>query len=220
VLAECNADPTRKGANGPCFLYAVGDQVILQQRLLKPRPLPRTVSEGFAYLSVPRDSYPYLNDKAHKAIAVALESGQTFRWAGHASAARAEELTLEGCQLEKATPCVLLASDDTLQAPDPWKAARRDMPRLHYDGKYNPENVPLFSAEKSELQSYNSMRAPKAMVVRPNGARVRIATGSTPEDAQAKALAACNEALGSMPCFVYAVNDRVVLNQRSTEPVK
>jgi len=32
VLKACNADPTRKGADGTCFLYAVGDQVVLPQR--------------------------------------------------------------------------------------------------------------------------------------------------------------------------------------------
>jgi adenylate cyclase len=36
ALAECNADPTRNGQNGPCFLYAVGDQVILPQRRSAP----------------------------------------------------------------------------------------------------------------------------------------------------------------------------------------
>src|ERR1700722_2821139 len=32
ALGECNADPVRNGQSGPCFLYAVGDQVILPQR--------------------------------------------------------------------------------------------------------------------------------------------------------------------------------------------
>jgi class 3 adenylate cyclase len=35
-LGECNADPTRSGQNGPCFLYATGDQVILPQRRSVP----------------------------------------------------------------------------------------------------------------------------------------------------------------------------------------
>jgi adenylate cyclase len=35
-LGECNADPTRNGQNGPCFLYAAGDQVILPQRRSAP----------------------------------------------------------------------------------------------------------------------------------------------------------------------------------------
>jgi hypothetical protein len=33
ALKACNADPVRNGANGSCFLYAVGDQVVLSRRL-------------------------------------------------------------------------------------------------------------------------------------------------------------------------------------------
>jgi hypothetical protein len=221
ALAQCNTDPTRKGADGPCFLYSVGDQVVLPQRLVKPRPRPQTIPEAFAYLSVTRDSYAYFSQKTHKAIALAIESGQTFRWNNDGSAAGAEQKVLEACQLAYRTQCVLLASDDELQAPDPWKAPRRDMARVGYVGEYKPENVPLFSVtDKAELRSYVSMREPKAMVLRPAGARIAIATGATSEEAQSKALAACNVDLAPMPCLVYAVNDRVILNQRRTEPLK
>jgi hypothetical protein len=220
VLAQCNSDPDRKGRDGPCFLYAAGDRVMLAQRLEKARPQPKTISETFAYLAVPRYSYNYGEHKSHKAIAFAPENGQTFSWQAQSSVTVAEDRALEGCQLTHRTPCVILASDETLQAPDPWKAARRDMPRLHLDGTYKPENVPLFSGSGGELRSYAALPAPKAMVIRPKGARVRTATGSTPEEAQAKALAACNDDLDALPCFVYAVNDRVVLGQRRTEPLQ
>jgi hypothetical protein len=36
ALRQCNNDPTRKGRDGPCFLYAVGDLVILPQRATVP----------------------------------------------------------------------------------------------------------------------------------------------------------------------------------------
>jgi hypothetical protein len=36
VLGECNAEPIRASQNGPCFLYAAGDQVILPQRRSAP----------------------------------------------------------------------------------------------------------------------------------------------------------------------------------------
>jgi hypothetical protein len=94
------------------------------------------------------------------------------------------------------------------------------MPRLHRDGKYNPESVPLFSGTENELRSYVSLRAPKAMVIRPSRARVRTAPGATAEEAQSKALAACNDDADPLPCFVYAVNDTVILSQRRTEPQK
>jgi hypothetical protein len=220
ALAQCNNDPGRKGADGPCFLYAVGDHVVLPQRLTKPRPRPQTISEAFDYLAVPRHSYGYGNQNAHKAIAFAPESGQTFRWGNQSLAATAEQKALEGCQLAYRTACVLLASDDELRAPDPWKAARRDMPRLHHEGKYRPESVPLFSGKESELLSYVSQRGPKAMVIRPSGGRVRTAAGATAEEAQSKALTACNDDSDPLPCFVYAVNDTVVIGQRRTEPQK
>jgi hypothetical protein len=116
----------------------------------------------------------------------------------------------------------LLATDDVLHMPDSWKAARRDMPRLHYEGAYKAESVPLFDGTENELRSYVSLSAPKAMVIRPNGARIRTATGVSLEEAQSKALAACNDdaSSNSFPCFVYAVNDRVILGQRRTEPLK
>jgi len=36
ALAKCNADPTRRGQDGPCHLYATGDKVVLPQRLTTP----------------------------------------------------------------------------------------------------------------------------------------------------------------------------------------
>jgi hypothetical protein len=36
ALSNCNADPTRQGQDGPCHLYAIGDKVVLPQRLTTP----------------------------------------------------------------------------------------------------------------------------------------------------------------------------------------
>jgi hypothetical protein len=36
ALADCNADPQRNGRDGPCLLYAAGDQVVLRQRRTTP----------------------------------------------------------------------------------------------------------------------------------------------------------------------------------------
>ena len=113
-----------------------------------------------------------------------------------------------------------LASNDALHATDPWETPRHDMPRLHYDGTYAPDRVPLFASSQSELKSYMSLPAPKAMVIRPNAGRVKIATGTTLEQAQTAALAACNDPDPILPCFIYAINDRVIIGQRRTEPLK
>ncbi len=222
VLAQCNDDPRRKAERqeGPCFLYAVGDRVVLPQRLTKPRPKPETIREAFDYLGAPRSSYAYLDAKGHKAIVVAPERRGFYHFYGVTSPTGAEERALEGCQLEYRTRCVLLASDDQLRTPDVWKAERHDMPKLSYKGKYAPGKVPLFSGTEDRLRSYASLSAPKAMAIRPAGGRVNIATGASLTEAQSKALAACNDDLDPAPCFVYAVNERVIIDQRRTEPVK
>jgi hypothetical protein len=36
ALDRCNADATRRGQDGPCHLYAIGNQVVLPQRLTLP----------------------------------------------------------------------------------------------------------------------------------------------------------------------------------------
>jgi hypothetical protein len=52
VLHRCDNGPDRKGRDRPVS-HAVGDHVILPQRLTRPRSLPRTVAEAFDYLGVP-----------------------------------------------------------------------------------------------------------------------------------------------------------------------
>src|SRR5262249_30102538 len=42
ALKQCNDDPDRRGRDGPCFLYAVGDQVVLPRRSIKPLSQRRT----------------------------------------------------------------------------------------------------------------------------------------------------------------------------------
>ena len=230
ALAACNTDPTRKGENGPCFLYAVGDQVVLPQRSIEPLTaaaatpmdgadtLARRIGDALALLgSKDNVAAAYARAAAHKAIAVQAETGRTYRWSGLPSRQFAEDRALELCQLRFGTPCVLLASDGDLLAPDPRRAPRRDMPRLHYDGAYVPEQVPFHLESAPELAAYAAMPDPKAMAIH-SSPRVRIAGGASVAEAEAKALAACNDADPAYPCFIYARNGRVVLPQRRTEP--
>jgi hypothetical protein len=221
ALGLCNDDPGRKGRDGPCFLYAVGDNVILTRRLTKPRPLPKTLAEAFDYLgNVPPRTYLTQQITPHKALAIVPETNRTYWFSHQASASDAEQKALEGCQLQFQAPCVLLASDDTLLAPDPWKAPRRDMPRLSREGNYSPDAVPMYSGKEEFLTGYRALSNPKAMAVRANGARIKTATGKTATEAQEKALAACNDDQDPFPCFVYAVDDRLVLSQHRTEPLR
>ena len=44
--------------------------------------------------------------------------------------------------------------------------------------------------------------------------------GKDEMEAQIKALVACNDPDPVLPCFIYAINDRVVFSQRKPEPIK
>jgi hypothetical protein len=60
------------------------------------------------------------------------------------------------------------------------------------------------------------------MAIRPDGRpgpTLVAETGATAAEAQSKALAKCNDPDLPYPCFLYAVNDAVILPQRRTEPM-
>ena len=46
ALKTCNEDPRRAGKDGPCFLYAIGNRVVLPQRITGPRAPARTIAEA------------------------------------------------------------------------------------------------------------------------------------------------------------------------------
>jgi hypothetical protein len=91
------------------------------------------------------------------------------------------------------------------------------MPRVLYDGAYRPDMVPFQPADQV-ARDYAALAEPKALAIAPSPPRVRAATGATVAEAEAKALAACNDPGSGYPCFLYAVNARVVLPLRRTEP--
>lgn len=227
ALATCNGDPTRRGADGLCFLYAVADKVVLPQRSVQPMTtatdtdaLTRRVNEALTTIgSKDNVSTLYARGASHKAIAVQAETGRTYRWSNLPSREFAEERVLELCQLRYGTPCVLLAADAEVLTPNLRKAPKRDMPRLHYDGPYRPDQVPFHIEGAPELADYVGLAEPKAMAIH-SSPRVRIASGATLAEAEAKALAACNDADPAYPCFLYARNMQVVLPQRRTEAGK
>jgi hypothetical protein len=73
-------------------------------------------------------------------------------------------------------------------------------------------------AQDKTISEYPKLAQPKAMALRPGGNRIYTAVGKTVAEAEGKALAACNEPESAYPCFLYAVNNLVVLPQRRTEP--
>jgi len=231
ALKACNDDPERNGVNGPCFIYAAGNQVVLPDRRASaagPPPVAAVAAgtERIAAVAarinpdianIVRNEYAKL--KEHKAIAVHPPTGRTFWWNGDASAAQAERSALEGCQLEHNGPCILLAVDDEQRAGDPATAAPRRMERLAYAGQFQVGMLPWNLDRKPAVLSYPGLPGGKAIAIRPHGARFAIA-GGKPSNAEAEraALAECNQAGESAwPCFVYASGMQVVLPQRRTE---
>jgi hypothetical protein len=145
-----------------------------------------------------------------------------YRWAGMRSAEVAERVTLEGCQISYGQPCILIASNDTLRAPDPHSAPRQDMPRVRYSGPFQVDKVPMqWSGEaQATINAYLSHKGHKALAIRPIRLSLYVAYDEkSVAEAERKALAGCNALRESpFPCFLYAVNKDVVLPQRRTEP--
>ncbi|MGE0744546.1 MAG: adenylate/guanylate cyclase domain-containing protein [Rhodospirillales bacterium] len=170
ALRACNGDPQRNRAEGPCLLYAVGNQVVLPLRSTAPINAPVAASPPASPAAVPADGrdavadallaalariapaqspaarkaqvQAYLGSPAHKSIA-AHPPASTWRSSGQASAPLAEERTLEGCEARYGAPCVLVAVNDTLSsAPADGDRARRPMPRAQYDGAFDPMQIP------------------------------------------------------------------------------
>jgi hypothetical protein len=221
ALADCNRD--RKGNNSPCYLYAAKDRVVFPLRLAAPRPAATTVADALLpVVANDRIAESYRSDREHKALALETDGARTYKFTGAADRASAEQIVLEFCHIRWNIPCVLVASDDELKAPDPSAAPRRMPPRMAYSGPYRIDMVPLFSNRQTkELVDYATLSGPKAMAIGSSPLRARIATGANDRDAETKALAACNDPPDSpIPCILYAVNDRVILPQRRTEPIR
>ena len=220
AIDACHLDRLDGGVDRPCYLYAVGTQVILPRRFTKPRDAASSIAEAVAVVTAPGLASAYRADPPHKALAVLPENGRAFRWSSTPTVQNAEQHALEGCQLTFGRPCVLIASDEELRSPDPYTAPRQDMARVKYEGSYRLDMVP-FQVEASKiklLNSYPKLHQPKAMALGLGPLRFRVATGVNIADAERKALALCNDPDPVRPCFLYSVNDRVVLPERRTQP--
>jgi hypothetical protein len=245
ALSACDADPLRKDEKGACFLYVVGDRVVLPLRLSAPLTAASTASATASL----RDSLaarlaaavPNLAEKAreerargyeaargHKAEAASPEAPGTWRTAARPSVEEAETSALEQCQVFFGKPCVLLAVDEIVQAvPANGDWPRRDMLRARYAGNFDPTQIPGLrpvARERADVINYPSAPGPKAAAYHPGGGRVFTVSGAASQHtAEEEALKACNNdptrngADGS--CFLYAVGDQVVLPRRLREPL-
>ena len=227
ALAECNKD--RKGGDGSCFLYAIGNQVVLPQRLVKPltqRFYDALLARITAY-AVPaaeRWAKDFEAQRAHKALAVSPQAHDAFWSANWRSASDAETGALEGCQIRTGNPCALVATDDKITPES--ERGMRDMPRARYGGTFDLQQIPRARLElliRSDVINYASAPRPKAAALHPDGIPtfVLVTDASTQFHAEDQALAKCNALPkpSGGPCFLYAIGNQVVLPLRSTKPL-
>jgi len=166
----------------------------------------------------------YLSASQHKALAAHPPSG-SWRTNGWANAGLAEERTLEGCQVRYGAPCLLMAVNDGLRATD-GGASRRLMPRVEYDGVFDPQKIPAVQAtlrQRADVAGYRDAAGAKAAAFHPWGRLFVVSGANSPRQAEERALAECNAdpQRNNMdgPCYLYAVGDRVVLPRRATAPI-
>jgi uncharacterized caspase-like protein len=221
VLAVCNADPSRQGKTGPCYLYASNNDVVLPRRSSTPitaaaaidtppiKP-PVVIALPFhdALLAQLERTLPTLTAAArdslaknyeaapmHKALALHAKDGGTYRFVSWSSADAAEQATLEGCQIYYDAPCELLAVDDASRADASGNFAMHDMPRVRYGGAFDLDKIPAISPAirgRADIESYARAPAAKAMAFHPWGQIYAVTGAKNQNEAETGALAACN----------------------------
>jgi hypothetical protein len=218
ALKSCNDNPARAGKDGPCFLYAIGNHVVLPLRITGPRAPAKTIAEAIRLIGPVRAEEAYRTARPRKALVIEPESGVWSYWEGAPTVEVAERMALGQCQVNLAKPCILIATDDALIATDPPATPSRDMERVHAEGRYDLNKLPFLSRGSLDTANeYSQLPMPKAMAIKAFPPRHVSATGATAAEAQRKALQDCNQISGST-CFLYAVDDTIVLPKRLTSP--
>ena len=237
ALEACSGDPSRGRRGGPCFLYAIGDDVVLGRRFTEAQTaaLPtfneQLVTALTALLpngsAAARETLARDYEQARTAKALAVLAGRgTWYLEGRANADEAETATLEGCQIFYGQPCALVASGDGVVprvGTENWPA--RDMPRVRHAPGFDPAQIPAVTGAargRADIVGYRGHAGPKAMALHPWG-RVFVAAGEENQRAaEAKALEVCNgdPSRGGRggTCYLYAIGDEVVMARRLTEP--
>jgi hypothetical protein len=103
----------------------------------------------------------------------------------------------------------------------------RDAPKVNYSGPFNPEQIPGLrdqQLQRPEITGYASSTGPKATAIHAEGI-FTVARGATSQRAaEERALSDCNanpdrKRSGGRPCYLYSVENRVVLTLRLTSPL-
>jgi hypothetical protein len=161
----------------------------------------------------------YEDAQANKAFAIEPIYGKSFRSQRHERLEEASEGVLEACQLRYGKPCALIAINEEVVLDGPL--VPKDMPRLRYRGKFDLAQMPIIRSAvrtRPDLRGYDVMPEPKVIVIHPWGL-VYVSHGDTTlKEVEEKTLAKCNEDPDRNGkdggCFIYAINNDVVLANR------
>lgn len=161
----------------------------------------------------------------NKALAVNSKNGEYWQTTDQDSKSVTGERALEGCQLRFGSPCKLLAVNDELAQLTGPTPAEQDMPRLKYSGGFDPNKLPIVKEEirkRPDVQNYLSTAQAKAMVIHPTGQIFVVTGAATAKEAATAALARCELASGRKksdgPCYLYALDNDVIIAKRQTFP--
>lgn len=164
----------------------------------------------------------------HRAMAVAPGAKRHWRTGGWPSRPIAEEKVLEKCEQFYGEQCALIAADDSLVPADSNGAwSTRNAPRALYAGKFDVEKIPGLREQqlrRPDILGYANATGPKAAAFHAEGI-LTVSTGAANQRlAEEQALSACNAypdraKSGNRPCYLYAVENRVVLPERLTSPL-
>jgi hypothetical protein len=235
ATAEYNALEMCRSIRAPnvtgCYLYAVGDGVVLPRwytapitAYSRPNATPDTTKLEYAANLVGPNigrlvHFDYPHTQEHRALAVNLTSSLAYRWGEAIDAETASRFALEGCQIQFNSPCVLLAVDLDLKAADPRVATPQSMERATYSGPFRLDRVPIAMDRFKEVRDYATLPGERAIAIRPNKALVKVVAGKASKtEAEREALAGCNPPNDPSPCFLYASGNQVVLPAHITEP--
>jgi hypothetical protein len=163
----------------------------------------------------------YSDGKPNKGLAVQDVYRQYFQSELHEDQASAGDRTLEACQMRFAKTCALVAVNDEIVAEG--QLVFKDMPRLRYSGKFDLSKIPVITQAtryRADVQGYFAASGPKAIAIHPWGKLFVSSGNASLNEAQETVLTKCNNDFirdrKDGPCFLYAINDDVVLPERRT----
>jgi class 3 adenylate cyclase len=167
----------------------------------------------------------FAKTKAHRAMAIAPAAQRVWWTAEWPNREVAEERVLEKCQQYFDELCALIATDDVLASPGvDGRLPVRDAPRVRYNGVFNPERIPAITRvveQRMDVAGYLTASSPKASAFHAVGVLYVVVAAPTQRAAEEQALRGCNEdpartRAGGGPCYLYSVDNRVVLPLRAT----